>query len=214
VGGTTIVGAFTDNGKNGVKAFDPSKEYSFQKLTGKCIIHMHCGIHSLFLVKDDLAGASEQYAEALELTRGLAMFCRKKKVIEFFAGQGIMERIALLQENKWETFSGICPFLVSHFDILEVALAEVRVGNRSAYQPEALTDGQKSAVLAVCAVLGALSSFLVSIEGDFVPLPMFYAYYRKFLDQVKELAESGGAQVVASAMLEAIEARASGGVGS
>jgi hypothetical protein len=44
----------TDNGGNCVSAIDEDNPGSFQALKDKRVIHMRCGIHSLFLVKGDM----------------------------------------------------------------------------------------------------------------------------------------------------------------
>jgi hypothetical protein len=53
-------------------------------------------------------------------------------------------------------------------------LGTVAIRERTEYQPPAMCDEQVRLLAAGLRILGGLSSFLVSIEGDFVPLPKFY----------------------------------------
>jgi hypothetical protein len=63
-----------------------------------------------------------------------------------------------------------------------------------------MCDEQMRVLAAGLPILSALSSFLVSIEGDFVPLSKFYVWCGAFLDQLERDAAGGSSELQSLAL--------------
>jgi hypothetical protein len=180
-----VISICSDNAQNLVHAFNPYEaENSIFSVTGQRICHVRCTIHTINLALSDLGkeGGKED-----SVRKGFMEFKKDiYAIMTYLRGAGktllrhrkITEKVPLIQEIKWNTWSIACDFIANHRgDVCAIIAQQHTLKWCSAYDQ-------------IASVLHLLRLFVEGTEKDCVTLADMFANYLRLMEELDKLSDN------------------------
>jgi hypothetical protein len=172
--GVFLVSVVSDNAINLERTFCPEQlTESLTEFLGKPTLHVHCAVHSVNLVMNDLMDLSPGFARLRQSLMDRFAHLRLSAVKSQFRSC----KIPKIQEIKWGTFSD---FLQNHRDAILKTLAVKPMSDQFTWDPE--WDE-------IFSELHAFGNMLRAIQADRTRL---HDFYETFLDTSEALRGQAG----------------------